>query len=83
MQAERIKLQSAQESLYMQVQESYELIPETVCNDDIKGFVDNYHTHCYEPIDYILTKHHAPFRLITHDKDFTLDQHVDVYTVSI
>jgi len=78
--SERKKLQRIQALLCTQLKETYELVPESVCEEDVIGFVDTYHSHCYEPIDYVLANHHAPMKLITDDKDFTLDDNVDVYT---
>jgi len=81
MKEERQKLRAIQMSIFSQINESYEIIPETIYDKDLKGFVDEYHIHYYEPIDYILVNHHLPLRVITADKDFYSDKRINVYTM--
>lgn len=79
---ERKKLQYTLENIFTQIQELYDILPDSVTERDVNDYVANYSTHIYDPIDYFVVDHNCTtcMNIVTDDRDFHDDGRINVYT---
>lgn len=79
---ERTRIKTDLQSKHAEISEYYSLVPCLITGEYVKNFVDNYSSHLYEPIDFLVVRHNSNkcVNFITDDSDFKYDSNIMVFS---